>query len=140
VLADEYATAHHEAGHCAVVLSLGWPIYSMALEDGEFLGTLHCRERRRATRDRCLIAMAGPVAQEAFSGHTDGCGHDATQARCLAAERYDDRDQQTRWMQSVEHDAERFVQGHWSPIRRLAKELLRRRTLTGKQCAEIAGI
>src|SRR5436309_3008735 len=135
------ATAYHEAGHAVLALALGRQVHAVnILPNGERLGV--CAFRKAAFRPsedwlerEILIALGGIAAEARHTGTYawDGAGRDQQFVRGLAeqrvgaskAERYE-----RRLLAKAEHLLGRA--GAWRAVERIAAELLRRGTISGR--------
>jgi ATP-dependent Zn protease len=135
------AVAYHEAGHAVLALLLGRPVQEVSiLPDREALGRCaYGKAVFRPSEDwlerEILIALGGIAAEARHTGAYawDGAGRDQQFVRGLAvqrvgvkkAERYE-----RRLLAKAEHLLARA--GTWQAVERIAAELLRRGTISGR--------
>jgi hypothetical protein len=135
------ATAYHEAGHAVIALILGRPVHGVSiLPDRERLGL--CAFGKAAVRpsedwiEREMLIALGGLAAEAR--HTDNyawdeADRDLQYVRDLAVQRAGPRRAERlerRLLSKAEHLLAK--EGHWKAVERIAAELLRRGTVSGR--------
>jgi hypothetical protein len=138
---DDEATAYHEAGHAVLALILGRPVHEVTIRpDRERLGV--CEFGKAAIRpnedwiEREMLIALGGLAAEAR--HTDNyawdqADRDLQYVRDLAVERAGPRRAERlerRLLAKAEHLLAK--EGHWRAVERIAAELLRRGTVSGR--------
>jgi ATP-dependent Zn protease len=136
------ATAYHEAGHAIVALALGRPIHRVTiLADRERLG--NCAFGKAVFRPsedwlerEALIALAGLAAEARFTGayELDGAARDRQYVAGLALQRTGDARKAERFERRLLSKAEYLLgrEENWRAVERLAAELLRSGTVSGR--------
>ncbi|TWU11118.1 cell division protein FtsH [Allorhodopirellula heiligendammensis] len=141
------ATAHHEAGHAVMAVSLGRHIHKVTIAPGKmaFGGTRlgHCeikKGRAKGVNDRLeddvLILLAGMVAEARFTGQYchRGAGRDLDDvANLLCTRAASPRQHETlrrRMIAKTEHILS--DDAHVAAIRTIAGELLDKTTISGR--------
>ncbi len=141
------ATAYHEAGHAIVALVLGRPVEKVTIQ-GNTLRLGQCQmSSRRGTpiKDevevQALILLAGVVSEARKTGfyNWNGAQQDMQGIRRLArfrasSEKQEERLQQ-RWLDKAEYLMD--DEATWNAITEVAKELLEKKSLSGRAVAHI---
>jgi ATP-dependent Zn protease len=155
-------TAYHEAGHAVAALVQGREVSEVTIvpdAKGDTLGHLRqdslpalvldqcdpgAPEQRAGVEREILFCFAGPIAEEIFCGRKnhDGASGDMTCALRLASFLCGNVDETAAYFDRLLLQARDLVLSHWPAVKRVADELLDRRTLTGPQATEayLAGI
>lgn len=134
-------TAYHEAGHAVVALALGRSVQRVSILPGRgWLGRCEFQKGRvRPSEDwlerEILISLAGAAAEARYSGaYTwEGAAADLRNVRRLAVQRAGQRQAERlerRLLAKVEHLLDQ--PGHWRTVERIAVELLRCETISGR--------
>ncbi len=149
-------TAYHEAAHSAVGFFLGIKIISATIQPNKasgYAGSVRWKAQvsksgtwgNNAIRmRRAVMALAGPAAHKKIDPRAPwkkASADDIESVRhyimsCCSGDEKEGRAMKT-WLTIR---AERMVVHHWSAISRLAEALLKEKTLTGDQIAEIIGV
>ncbi len=141
------ATAHHEAGHAVMAVSLGRSIHKVTIAPGQqaFGGTRlgHCeikKGRSKNSHDRLeddvLILLAGMVAEAHVTGQYCSRGatrdlHDVANLLCTrAASTRQHETLQRRMLAKTEHILS--DEAHAEAIQTIATELLAKTTISGR--------
>jgi len=147
---SDWRTAIHEAGHVVAAWRLGCRLHQATIKpDAHYVGRVsHARALRRSTwgsnDDRAQlrigreikIAYAGALAvKRAFPGSRWrlGADNDYKEAADLVLHVYMDPRMQWHWCKLMELETEALLNKNWFAVKRLAKELLRRRTMNGAE-------
>jgi hypothetical protein len=125
--------ATHEAGHCVIARALGVKVECATLRE---VTTLHRRGDAESFRERAVVALAGPAAEERYGGYSD-----AQMAGLWRNEWRGDFDNVLRYLDAAGGDlfaphkcaAERLVRKHWAAIERVAAALIERGELSGAE-------
>jgi ATP-dependent Zn protease len=140
--ASRELTAYHEAGHAVIALVLGRPIHRVTiLADKDQLGS--CAFGKpvfRPSEDwlerEALIALAGLAAEARFSGvyELQGAARDRRYVSTLALQRTGDERKAERLERRLLAKTENLLaqEENWSAVERIAAELLRVGTLSGR--------
>ena len=135
-------TAYHEAGHAVMALALGRPIQQVTIEaDAKRLG--HCEIKKGTFRPNpdaletaILILLAGVAAEARHRGVYDwgGASQDLRDVRELCSLRASGQKQIERLERRMLDKAEHVLSqsGHWTAVERIAAELLRIKTVSGR--------
>lgn len=138
----ESATAYHEAGHAVVALALGRPVQRVSIEPNALrLG--HCEFKKasfRPTDDvvetEMLILLGGLAAEARHTGEYgwDEASQDLREVRILAARRAGSAAKAERVEKRTLDKTEYLLgrPGMWNAVERIADELLRSRTISGR--------
>ncbi|MEX0715606.1 MAG: M50 family metallopeptidase [Planctomycetaceae bacterium] len=139
---EAIATAFHEAGHAVMALLLGRPVHRVSVAPNHLrLGQCEFTKGAfRPTQDEVeramLILLAGLAAEARRTGSYawEAAEHDLYEVRSLsrgrtADERKADR-LERRMLDKTEHLFDR--PGVWTATERIAEELLRRPTISGR--------
>jgi ATP-dependent Zn protease len=141
------ATAYHEAGHAIVALALGRPVQRVTiLADRDHLGT--CAFGKAVFRPsedwlerEALIALAGLAAEARYSGvyELDAAAKDRRYVLSLARERTGDARKAERLERRLLAKTEHLLaqDDYWLAVERLAAELLRAGTVSGRAARHI---
>jgi ATP-dependent Zn protease len=138
---QDEATAYHEAGHAVLALALGRPIHQVSiLPHRERLGVcMFGKGGSRPTKDwverEMLISLGGVAAEARHTGNHDwgAAARDWQYVHSLAVERAGERRAERlirRLLTKAEHLLSRG--GNWEAVERIAAELLRRGTISGR--------
>ncbi|MBC7853580.1 MAG: cell division protein FtsH [Pirellulaceae bacterium] len=139
---NEIATAYHEAGHAVMALVLGRNVQRVSVQDNQLrLG--HCeikKGRFRPIKDgletEILILLGGLAAETRQMGNYDSAGaaQDLRGVRSLTQLRAAGRRQVERLERRMLDKAEYILDqpGVWLAAQRIADELLRHTTLSGR--------
>ena len=138
---DLTATAYHEAGHAVIALALDRPVHAVSiLPDRERLGV--CAFGKAAVRPtedwierEMLISLGGLAAEARHTGSYawDQADRDLRYVRDLAEQRAGPRRAERlerRLLAKAEHLLAK--EAHWQAVERIAAELLRRGTVSGR--------
>jgi hypothetical protein len=140
--ATEIATAYHEAGHAVMALALRRPIHRVSIEPNQLrLG--HCEVKKGvhgplkdAVENQILILFGGIGAEARHTGEYawDAAGEDMRNIRALMQSRPGGPRQVKRYERRLLDKAEYLLDqpGVWTAIERIAAELLRSTTLSGR--------
>jgi ATP-dependent Zn protease len=141
------ATAYHEAGHAIIALVLGRPVEKVTIQGNTLrLGQCQMSNRRGSpikdeVEVHALILLAGVASEARITGffNWNGAQQDLQGIRRLArfratTERQEERLQQ-RWLDKVEYMLD--DESTWKAIADVAKELLEKRSLSGRTVAHI---
>lgn len=136
------ATAHHEAGHAVIALTLGRAVERVTIIPNQgYLGACHMQKTRvKPTKDwledEILILLAGMVAESRVTGqmYSAGASQDLRGVRRLALMRADGQKQVERLERRLLDKTEYLVNDdlHWSVIQTVARELLLHQTISGR--------
>jgi ATP-dependent Zn protease len=138
----EVATAYHEAGHAVMALALGRPVQRVSVQPNQLrLG--HCEIKKgtfRPSKDiletEILILLGGLAAEARHTGRYSwsGAAHDLSGVRTLARMRAASERQVERLERRMLDKAEHILSqpGVWSAAKRIADELLRCTTISGR--------
>jgi len=146
-------TAYHEAGHAVAAFALKVPVRQATIvPDGDILGHVRHsklggagRNPRRAER-RVIIALAGDIAERHHNPHRRrGDARDLGKAIDIIDRlaRSDDHLKKwfhrKKWLAELEKEAADLILSDrwWPTVEAVAKALVQRRTLTGKEVASI---
>lgn len=150
---EREGTAYHEAGHAVLHhhLNISFLHVTIVPKTDESLGHVYLgyhqfmvnigrRGFLRETRRYVLGSMAGPLAEEEFTGsyNADGAGSDNATWHRIIGELYG----WDRWEYHearLKRETRRLVQQHWGDIERIACLLLERETLTYEEVAQTLG-
>src|SRR5262245_54406910 len=153
--AAEIATAYHEAGHALAAWKNGIGIRRISIvPKGDKLGRLQRRtplraihfewdgsDRARMRAEKLIeVSLAGPAAQRRFkpSSFRHCQAHsDHRQAVDLADYLNGNSEQAQLYLRWMERRASDLVANFWPLVEALALVLLERRTMTGKEAAEV---
>jgi ATP-dependent Zn protease len=144
------ATAYHEAGHAVVALVLGRPVEKVTIRENTLrLGQVQMSNRRGTPiKDeievQALILLAGVVSEARRTGEYNwrGAQQDMQGVRRLArfrasTEKQEERLQQ-RWLDKAEYLLD--DEPTWRAITEVARELLEKKSLSGRAVAQILEI
>ena len=138
----EIATAYHEAGHAVMALALGRPVQRVSVQPNRLrLG--HCELKKgsfRPSKDvletEILILLGGLAAEARHTGRYgwSGAAQDLCGVRSLARMRAASERQVERLERRMLTKAEHILNqpGMWSATERIADELLRSTTISGR--------
>jgi len=139
---DSIATAYHEAGHAIVAVLLGRPVEKVSVVRNSLRLGICQMSKRKGTpihdeiETQALIQFAGLISEAKQTGEYKwgGAQQDLIQIRQLARFRGSSEKQverlQRRWMDKTEYllsDSKT-----WNLVERLARELLERKTVSGR--------
>ena len=147
-------TAYHEAGHCLISLLLNVPVVSVGIEKKaswngypyiQKKGWIHHGRGVTASLENCiLILLAGPTAEGMCPCGVRRDGNfylasreDITQVYATVDEVGFTGAARGRYMRQCRRRVERGLKYHWPEVTALAKALLVRKRLTGKQALKI---
>jgi hypothetical protein len=142
---QDEATAYHEAGHAVVALALGQPVQRVSvLPQRDHLG--RCEFAKgvfRPSEDwlerEILIALGGLAAEARLTGNYawDMAGRDMIYVQRLTVQRAGRQAEklERRLLAKVEHLLAR--EEHWCAVERIAAELLRRGTISGRAARQL---
>lgn len=139
---EEIATAYHEAGHAVIAVTQGRPVDKVTIQRNSLrLGQCHVSKRRGqpikdVTEVQALILFAGIVAEARYTGKYNWAGaqQDMYGIRQLSRSRGSSEKQverlQHRWLDKTEY----LVNDDktWQAIEAVAKELVQRRSVSGR--------
>jgi ATP-dependent Zn protease len=138
----EVATAYHEAGHAVMALALGRPVQRVSVQPNQLrLGRCEIKKGRfRASQDiletEILILLGGLAAEARYTGRycLNGAAEDLRGVRKLAGRRAASERQVERLERRMLDKAEHILSqpGVWSAAERIADELLRSTTISGR--------
>lgn len=141
------ATAYHEAGHAIIALVLGRPVEKVTIQGNTLrLGQCQMSNRRGApikdeVEVQALILYAGVASEARKTGFYNwhGAQQDLQGIRRLAryrasTEKQEERLQQ-RWLDKVEYMLD--DESTWNAVVEVAKELLQKRSLSGRTVTHI---
>lgn len=138
----DVATAYHEAGHAVIALALHRPIERVSIEPNQVrLG--HCTLRKGvhgplkdSVEAEVLILLGGPGAEARHTGDYDwdAGSEDMRTVRKLLGMRPGSDRQLKRTERRLLDKAEHLLDqpGAWPAVERIAAELLRSRTVSGR--------
>jgi hypothetical protein len=139
------ATAYHEAGHAVMALALGRPVGDVsAVPDRDYLGTCELRKPPgRGPADwfeqEILIALAGLAAEAIHTGDYawSAAERDFRYVRSLTLKRTGNERRAERLERRLLAKAEHLLAkgGHWRSVERIARELLRCGSISGRAAA-----
>ena len=155
------STAVHEAGHAVAASVQGLPINKVTVRGTkDFMGlatqpsvlmleTSGKRDQNQVVRQYVIMLYAGFEAERCFNPDADGTssGGDFEQAWDLPREfelpirgcSYIGDEAYQRYLERLRKQARSLVRKNWGLIRRLAQELLERKTMTGKEVENLIG-
>ena len=138
----EIATAYHEAGHAVMAMALGRPVQRVSVQpNAQRLGRCEIKKGTfRPSKDiletEILILLAGLAAEARQTGRYSlgGASEDLTGVRKLAWLRAASERQVERLERRMLDKAEHILNqpGVWSAAERIADELLRCTTISGR--------
>lgn len=152
---ERTATAYHEAGHAVMALALGRPVHKVTIVPGQSelglqrQGVCHIKKgRTRSSKDwledEVLILLAGLVAEARWTGRYSlgGAAQDLRQVRRYVQMRAEGEKQierlERRWLSKTEHHLS--DPGLWLATERIANELLRTQTISGRNAKHLFDI
>lgn len=142
----EQTLAHHEAAHAVVSLLVGWPLQRVSIVPNQVPDSLGhslpaVRIDDRESSDWLLVTLAGPAAERELTGRPAvGDSADLEVARALLAVTLNvpgDAPLVAQRLKEWGFVANLRVREHWLWIQRTARQLRRRRTLTGADVAAL---
>ena len=138
----EIATAYHEAGHAALAIALGRAVQRVTVAPNELrLGQCQFKKGTvRASQDaletQILVLLGGLAAEAGQTGLYDSAGaaQDLRDVRKLTSGRAKNQRQAERLERRLLDKAEHILSqpGVWLAVERIAAELLRCTTLSGR--------
>jgi hypothetical protein len=138
----ETATAYHEAGHAVVAIALRKSVERVSIEPNQLrLGQCKLKQGIRgplkdAVETEILILLGGVGAEARHTGDYawEAADGDMRQVRTLLQSRRDGPRQMKRYEQRLLDKAEHLLDqpGVWTAIERVAAELLRSGTISGR--------
>ena len=138
----EIATAYHEAGHAVMALALGRPVQRVSVQPSQQrLGRCEIKKGTfRPSKDlletEILILLGGLAAEARYTGRycLGGAAEDLRGVRKLASLRAASERQVERLERRMLDKAEHILNqpGVWSAAVRIADELLRSTTISGR--------
>ncbi|MBL9091117.1 MAG: hypothetical protein JNL96_07815 [Planctomycetaceae bacterium] len=141
------ATAYHEAGHAVMSLELNRPIERISIAPKE-LRSGYCKLHKSvhgplkdAVETEVLILLGGVGAEARHTGDYDweaGSGDLRLVRELLNMQPSNDRAlrrQETRLLDKMEHILDQ--PGVWTAVERIAKELLRETSISGRAAREL---
>lgn len=144
---DVLGRAWHEAGHVAAAVRLGIPLVSVTLdrENGSEMGFTEIAGDIHDATDDALFTAAGPAAQLNSGFTPQHIAESAAYSDRIALEKIiaprlgiDVPSAQYHFADESMERALEFVQLNVKAIDALGKQLAQRRTLSGKECRQIA--
>ena len=146
MLVHDPATCYHEAGHAVMALAMGRSIQKVsAVPNSLRLGVVEFKKGTAKQADdwieaEILIALAGPLAEAAFTGAFDehGAARDLRAVRKFAEDRVGDR-QAERYERRMLAKAE-YLMGDdatWNAVEAIAKELMEKGTISGRSARHL---
>ncbi len=139
---SEIATAYHEAGHAVMALALGRSVQRVSVQDNHLrLGQCEIKKGRfRPVKDavevEILILLGGLAAESRHIGHFDsmGAAQDLREVRSLTRSRAGSQRQVERLERRMLDKADYILDqpGVWLAAERIAAELLRQKTMSGR--------
>ena len=143
----EIATAYHEAGHAVMALSLRRSIEKVSIEPNQLrLGQCKVAQGIRgplkdAVETEILILLGGVGAEARHTGEYawEAASDDLRQVRALLQSRSEAPRQMKRYERRLLDKAEYLLDqpGVWTAIERVAAELLRSTTMSGRAVRHI---
>ena len=149
-------TAYHEAGHAVVAYLLGRRLKRVSIvpnSDAETLG--HCQRvphrnfhpDRIGTKfdgrmvDEMVASIAGPMAEEKFSGrrHTQGAQKDYQMAEDLVAYVTPSFEEGRDFYKWVRGRTKRMLDTRWPQVTAVAEALLEKQELAGDKVLKVIG-
>ena len=140
--AELIATAYHEAGHAAMALALRRPVERVSIQPNQLrLGYCELRKGvhgplKDSVETEILILLGGLGAEARHTGvyEWDAASQDMRSVRALMAMRPGSPRQVKRMEQRLLDKAEHELDqpGVWTAIERIAAELLRNTTMSGR--------
>ena len=149
------ATAYHEAGHAVACYFTGVKCKSASIVPGKGYGgrVLHVSSLRGARPDielsgrarlqierTIMICLAGCSAQRRFSKRSWRSYHGATdfqEAGDLALYVCGDGEGTQLFLKWLQHRTDALIELRWSSVTRIAKALLKNKTLTGEEISKL---
>jgi hypothetical protein len=138
----EIATAYHEAGHAVVAIALRKNVERVSIEANQLrLGQCKLKKGvhgplKDAVETEVLILLGGVGAEARHTGEYawEAAGGDMSQVRALLQSRPGGPRQMNRYEQRMLDKAEHLLNqpGVWAAIERVAAELLRNTTISGR--------
>jgi ATP-dependent Zn protease len=144
---DVLATAFHEAGHAIIAVLLGRPVEKVSVVRNSLrLGVCQMSKRKGAPiqdeiETQALIQFAGLISEAKWTGKFNWAGaqQDLIQIRQLARYRGASEKQverlQRRWMDKTDYMLS--DNQTWSLVEKLARELVGRKTVSGRFVANL---
>jgi hypothetical protein len=144
---DVLATAYHEAGHAVMAILLGRPVEKVSVVRNSLrLGVCQMSKRKGApiqdeVETQALIQFAGLISEAKHTGKYNwgGAQQDLIHIRQLARYRGSSEKQveriQRRWMDKTDYLLS--DDQTWNLVERLAKELVERKTVSGRFVANL---
>lgn len=139
---DEVATAYHEAGHAVLALALGRPITKVSVLPNHLrLGQCDIQKAPfRSSEDgleiQAMILLGGMAAEARLTGRycLDSAKQDLRILRSLANKRAASQKQIERLERRLLNKTEHLLDqsGMWLAVERIAAELLRCSTISGR--------
>ena len=139
---NEVATAYHEAGHTVMALALGRPVHRVTVRPNQLrLGQCELKNGTiRPSKDvletEVLILLGGLAAEARLSGDYDwgAAAKDLRAVRSLTRTRAETPSRIERLERRLLDKAEHLLDrpGLWQAVERIAAELLRATTLSGR--------
>ncbi|MDA8743737.1 M50 family metallopeptidase [Rubripirellula amarantea] len=141
------ATAHHEAGHAVMAISLGRNIHKVTIKPGKSqFGTQHAglcklgdgrsKATKNAMEEEVLILLAGMVAESHVTGEycAQGASEDLRLVQRLLCQRAGSESQHERMFRRLLDKAEHQLadEGHRYAVKLIANELIEKTTISGR--------
>ena len=138
----QIATAFHEAGHAVIALVLGRPVQRVSIEPVQTrLGRCELQKGRfkpsqDALETEILILLGGPAAEARRTGryNWNAAAQDLRDVRWLTSQRATNERQVEKLERRMLDKAEYLLErpGVWIAVERIADELLRCTTISGR--------
>jgi ATP-dependent Zn protease len=129
-------TAYHEAGHVAAALATGATVQTATIKPrGDLLGQVRYGPRRIDDESQLVNTLAGPFAQKRFAPRSDWRtgNRDFVKVKNEVSRTRGKDTVARKYLAYVEARAAQVVDDLWADITVLAKALLERETLTGRE-------
>jgi len=149
----ERLTAYHEAGHAVMAQLCGRQVTEVEIVgDREHTGMVHSlvfppdpadgtapQAEAEDVENQLKIILAGTVAEAMVSGRNgwDETSEDLDVAVRLGMRLVDDCEDVLPLLEDIGADVKGDLQAHWAAVETLARELLRRKALTGSEVRKL---